>query len=392
MCGGRHAGVCKRDMSGNRFEFLELGEDDQTPQRPADAQGRASEPPLAGREPIAERGQEGEPLAQVRDVDTRGYRTFLHQEQDSEAVEAVRNRLRRAPGTLRAVEVFGERGGRAGQFNFPTGLALDRGGVLFVADSYNHRVQRVTPDGGVSPIGGRGHGRGQFLLPQGIATDRANAFYIIEQGNHRVQKYSSDGFLELVFGRLGTRDGEFQGPTGIAVAPNSGDIYVADAGNGRVQRFDASGNFLGLIGMAGPGHVSSFRPQTVAVDLADNLYVADPFANRVSRFDPLGRLAGQSSREFYQPRSLACGEDGMLFVADGGDGVSLEADARGRVLAWHVPQNRALATVEQPGRNLGSLSRPCGLAFGPASTDSAASGDLYVADTMNHRILRFLWE
>ena len=177
-------------MSGNRFEFLELGEDDSAPKRPAGADGDEAEAPV-GRDPIAERGPKGEPLAQVLDVDTRGYRTYLAQSQ--EETEAVRNRLRLTPGTLRAVEVFGERGSQAGQFNFPTGLAVDRNGVLFVADSYNHRVQRITPDGGVSPLGGRGGGQGQFLSPQAVATDPANAFYVVEQGNHRVQKFGADG-------------------------------------------------------------------------------------------------------------------------------------------------------------------------------------------------------
>jgi len=200
-------------MNGNRFEFLELGEEEHVPNRPAaGADAPGAETALGGRDPVAERGPNGEPLAQVRDADTRGYRNFLEQAQDEAATEAARRRHRMTSGTLRAVEVFGTRGSQAGQFNFPTGLAVDRGGVLFVADSYNHRIQRITPDGGVSPIGGRGHGRGQFLSPQGVATDAASAFYIVEQGNHRVQKYSADGFFQFTFGRLGAREGEFQGP------------------------------------------------------------------------------------------------------------------------------------------------------------------------------------
>jgi DNA-binding beta-propeller fold protein YncE len=376
-------------MNRNRFEFLELGEDGETPQRPAPAE-EAGERPLGGRDPVAERGPDGEPLAQVRVEDTRGYRNFLEQEQDSAEVEALRDRLRVTPGTLRAVEVVGGRGSAPGQFNYPMGLAVDGSGILFVADSYNHRVQRITPDGGVSPLGGRGSGRGQFLSPQGVATDAANAFYVVEQGNHRVQKYAEDGTLQLVFGRLGTRENEFRGPTGIAVAPLSGSIYVADTGNGRVQRFDPAGHFL--TAFAAPSG-ASFSPQAVAVDREENLYIADPFTGRIWRFDALGRAAGAMTAQFYQPRALACGTDSLVYVADAGQDAAtdLDADAHGRVQALHGAQGRVLATVEEAGRRLGGLARPGGLAVAPAS-GPGRRGDLYVADTRNHRVLRFLWE
>ena len=160
--------------------------------------------------------------------------------------------------------------------------------------------------------------------------------------------------------------------------------------NGRVQRFDAFGGFLGMIAAGRPGGVA-FSPQALAMDAGDNLYVADPFSNRVLRYDPLGRLAGQFSHPFQQPRALAC-DGGLLYVADGGDSTAMDAEIQGRVLALHLAQNMVLATVERPGRKLGALTRPGGLAVGPAPADGAGRGELYVADTMNHRILRFVWE
>ena len=110
-------------------------------------------------------GPDNQPLAQVRVTDPRGYQYFLEQSKQSESER--RHPVYSPQVTLRVAEVFGERGTKAGQFNFPTGLAVDGSGVLFIADSYNHRVQRITPDGGVAVIGGRGTGRGQFLSPQG---------------------------------------------------------------------------------------------------------------------------------------------------------------------------------------------------------------------------------
>ena len=138
---------------------------------------------------------------------------------------------------------------------------------------------------------------------------------------------------------------------------------------------------------------AAFSPQALATDAADNLYIADPFANRVLRYDPLGRPAGQFATVFQQPRALACAQ-GVLYVADGGDGAgaALDGEAPGRVVAWQMAQSRALATVERAGRRLGSLARPGGVAVAPAASDGIGRGDVYVADTMNHRILRFLWE
>jgi DNA-binding beta-propeller fold protein YncE len=309
---------------------------------------------------------------------------------------------------LRAVEVFGERGTQAGQFNFPTGLAVDKRGILFVADSYNHRVQRITPNGGVAVIGGRGSGKGQFLSPQAVATDDWQAFYIVEQGNHRVQKYSAEGVLELMFGRPGHREGELQGPTAIAVAPGTGDIFVADTGNCRIQRFDCEGRFLGLIGGPGGSSPPLTSPQALAVDAADNLYVADTFAQRVVRYDPLGRFSGEYGgrfgvaglpgapvSQFHEPRALACDVRGALYVADSAaEAAGAGMATHGRIQALEAGTGAVRATVNAPGRGLGSLVRPSGLAVGPprAASGRAPLSDLYASDTMNHRIQRFVWE
>jgi len=396
-------------MSADRFQFLEFEEEAGAAARPAFRRDVDEEP--AAREIDAEMMADGTTLAQVRVPDSRGY--AIAQEDEKEGgvtLSSLAGQSAAMPARLRPVEVFGERGDKAGQFHYPTGLAVDGSGVLFVADTYHHRIQRITPGGGVAVIGSRGTGRGQFLSPQGIATDEEDSFYVLERDGGRVQKFTKDGVLTLMFGRPGRGEGEMDGPTAIAVAPGSGYITIADTGNSRVQRFDSAGRFLGFIGGAAGYETGISSPQALAADAGGSVFVADTFGRRILRFDPLGRLdrqmggwqKGQIARRsavptinFYQPRALAVDPSALLYVADGGAPDALTGETRGRVQCVSLPEGRVVATLEKVGRSLGTLLRPGGLAVSPVADSGRqggpAWGDLYVADTMNHRILRFAW-
>ena len=389
-------------MNPNRFEYLEIEErqssdlsvvsdDFKTPdvvQRDPSAAGLLSSP-------------DGIALAQVTPQDLRGYQA------QPETVDEYSAPLLTG---LRVIEVIGSPGMRAGQFNFPTGIALDREGVLFVADSYNHRVQRVTPGGGVAVIGSRGSGKGQFLSPQGIATDEKSSFYIVEQGNHRVQKYSAGGELEMIIGRLGEREGEFRGPTSVAVAAGSGDIYVSDTGNARIQRFDYQGRFLSMLGIAKIYGHSLAHPHGIAVDEFDNLSVVDISTRKIAQFDPMGRFKrsiygtrdgdlASPLREFRNPRNIAHARPGqsnrpIVYVSDERN-TEIESNGKyGCLLAFDGSTGQVIAQVDDIGRGLGSLSLASGLAVGHSGTCDEAGmlrRDVFVSDTMNHRILRFAW-
>ncbi len=387
-------------MSSDRFSFLEFGDEDAPP---AEAQGGQTESEPAQRDIGVELLPDGTTLAQVRMSDPRSLQ-YLDEDEGTITLSSLAGQSMQVPNRLRIVEVLGERGTAVDQFQYPTGIAVDPQGILFVADSYAHRLKRITPDGGVSAIGSRGSGRAQFLSPQGVATDSDGAFYVVEQGNCRVQKFTREGVLTLVFGKPGREDGEFLGPTAITVAPNSGDIYVADTGGSRVQRFNAEGRFLNSLGASGPGLSS---PQAVAAAPGGALYVAETFAQRLVRFDPLGRLdqqiGGARSRlsaasgiALHQPRALAIDPAGLLYVADAGEPNPLSGETRGRLQCVSLLDTLpVIATIEKIGRSVGSLLRPGGLALGPPSDKPqpgrATWGDIYVADTLNHRILRFAW-
>ena len=401
-------------MASNRFDFLEIGEQERLRQLQERQRQESGEEPIeAPPEVNADATEEQRPRrrsgsagqAQATDssfdeaAEWSSQRVASQKRIASEPSYGVETSTGPARIEIKAVEVFGQRGGAAGEFNFPAGIAVDAAGILYVADTYNHRIQRITPDGGVAIVGSRGSGRTRFLAPTAVAVDVERSFYVVEQGNARVQKFAADGVLQLVFGRQGHRDGEFRAPMGIFVSPTTREILVADTGNARIQRFTQAGEYIGSLGAAGSVQPLLRSPQSVTCDAAGNIYVADTLANRISRYDPLGRFSGHFGGvlgkgaaqapvnvRFYEPHALACHPRGDLFIADA-------ADSSGRLVVMTSDTGAVLASIEDAGYNLGKLQRPGGIAIAPRLTTTYEHGrpiaDIYLADTMNHRIIRF---
>lgn len=390
-------------MKSNRFDFLELGDQTQAP----DTQEEEQESPVNLSVPAA-------PPARPSDQAIRTHASAARRNAPPRLAEVrINNEEERFPDVytnapkpvtgvvahrLKPVEVFGARGVAAGEFNFPSGMAIDNSGILWVADSYNHRLQRITPDGGVAVVGARGLGRGQFMTPMDVAVDDMRSLFVVDQSAHRVQKFTSEGVLELVLGKPGSRPGELRSPMGVAVNSDTGEILVADTGNSRVQRFDSYGRFLAVLGESESqgAHMIS-NPQALAVDMLGRIYVADTLARRIVQFDPLGRFVGyyggaigpnqkpgSVNLNFDEPRSLAVSSAGRLFIADAQRGA-------GRISVIDVETGSLLVEMPNAGKTLGALARPSGIAISPAANGAASSGDVYVADTMNHRIIRFTW-
>lgn len=393
-------------MAGNRFDFLEIGEGMEfvpvhsIPSLPEVTEDRG------GLSPDSVEWPAYNPSADQVAMPNAYFDVALRSATEESSVEEVLgSTFRPGDSGLRVVEVLGEPGNKAGQFNFPTGIAVDPTGILYIADSYNHRVQRITPAADVAIIGCRGGGRGQFQSPQGIATDSRQSIYVVEQGSHRVQKFSVNGTIELVFGRIGTRFGEFRSPSGIAVAPSTGHIYVADTGNARIQRFDVDGRYIGSLGMPGTTSQPLTSPTSIVVDALDNVFVSDLKTNRIVRFDPAGRQAGSyyairprdgsmAPRILNEPRSIALDPTGLLYVADGGS-VSPGKAVGGRVQVVDAATGADIICLEDVGHRLGSFARPGGIAVAAATASHLGPptrGDLFVSDTLNHRILRFTWK
>ena len=186
-----------------------------------------------------------------------------------------------------------------GAFMWPTAIALDRAGNVYVSDEWYHRISIFTKDGNwIGKWGTPGDGDGQLNRPSGLAFDRDDHLYLVDSQNHRVQKFDKDGTFLAKWGTVGNGEGEFNMPWGIAI-DTAGDVYVTDWRNDRVQKFTATGHFLMSFGTSGAGEGEFNRPTGIAVDQDGVIYVADWRNERLQVFDADGsfimQLAGEAT-------------------------------------------------------------------------------------------------
>jgi hypothetical protein len=216
--------------------------------------------------------------------------------------DTLNNRVQKFTSDGTFVAKWGTSGNGDGQFNAPQGIAVSSSGYVYVVDTTNYRVQKFTSSGDfVGKWGSNGMGDGQFRDPWGIAINSVGDVYVTETSGHRVQKFTSSaaflgwwGLDNLGFtgwhspgsgkwGIYGFGDGQFGSPGGTAV-DSTGDVYVADYGNSRVQKFTSSGAFVAKWGGLGSGNGQLNYPAGIAVDSAGYAYVADTNNFRIQKF------------------------------------------------------------------------------------------------------------
>ncbi|MCS6773586.1 MAG: TIGR03663 family protein [Anaerolineae bacterium] len=239
------------------------------------------------------------------------------------------NRVFRQAADGALLSAFGGAGNGPGQFNDPWGIAVDRAGNIYVADTFNHRVQKFTPEGvfllswgqpGVSNEPGEGK-RTLFFGPRGIAFDRQGRVLVTDTGNKRVQVFDTEGNFLTQFGAPGDEPGQFNEPVGIAV-DERGLIYVADVWNRRVQVFDESFAFVRAWTVPKWAQMPIELLQAVDhkpyIAVADNrVFVSSPRTGQVFAFTPAGTrldLPDLSLDAAEMPTGLAV-HDGQLLVA-----------------------------------------------------------------------------
>jgi tripartite motif-containing protein 71 len=298
------------------------------------------------------------------------------------------HRIQRFSASGTFLGTWGAFGSGYGQFSRPSGVAVAPDGTVYVADIFNRRIQRFSASGTfLGTWGAFGSGDGQFAWTSGVAVAPDGTVYVADSGNHRIQRFSASGTFLGAWGSWGSGNGQFSNPSDVAVAPD-GTVYVADTGNYRIQRFSASGTFLGAWGAQGSSDGQFAEPSDVAVAPDGTIYVVDSGTafpggtiqgnHRIQRFSATGTFLGSwgswgtNNGQFNRPSGVAVAPDGTVYVADGGNYRIQRFNATGTFLgswgSW--------------GTNNGQFSNPSGVAVAP-------DGTVYVADGGNHRIQRF---
>ena len=211
----------------------------------------------------------------------------------------------------------------------PWGLAVASDGAIYVADTWNHRIQKLDSEGNLTSFWGLyGQygpddplGQSAFYGPRDAAIGPGGRIYVADTGNKRVQVFEPDGEFAFQWGGKGVLEGYLDEPVGIAIGPD-GSVYVADTWNRRVQVFDKDGTFLRQWPIAGWDAGLSEEKPYLAVDAQGYVYVTDPGYYRVLVFDSLGHYVlsfgqyGSDASSFTLPMGIAVGEDGSIYVTD----------------------------------------------------------------------------
>ncbi|MBL7198523.1 MAG: TIGR03663 family protein [Anaerolineae bacterium] len=216
----------------------------------------------------------------------------------------------------------------AGGFYDPWDVAVDRDGFVYVADTWNHRIQRFTADGqfvtmwGVYGVSESAAGAaGSFWGPRAVAVDAEGMIYVSDTGNKRIQVFTADGDPVTQWGGKGTLDGQFDEPVGVALGPD-GQVFVADTWNQRIQAFDSAHFYSHKWEVyTWPGQSLSNKPY-LAVDAMGRVYATDPEGYRILVFDENGTYLaslqqyGRDDQGFMLPTGIAVDPQGYIYVAD----------------------------------------------------------------------------
>jgi NHL repeat-containing protein len=224
--------------------------------------------------------------------------------------------------------------------------------------------------------GTTGSGDGQLIAPAGVARDASGNVYVADSGNDRVQKFSATGTFLAKFGTSGAGNGQFTSPGGVAV-DGSGNIYVADTANNRIQKLTSAGAFVTAWGTSGTNDGEFDSPTAVAVDGSGNVFVVDSNNNRVQKFTSGGTfvstwgVGGSANGEFASPFGIGTDASGNVYVADAGNNRIQKFSGTGTfVTTW------------------GNLGTGDGEFVGTAGVAADASF-VYASDLGNNRIQKF---
>jgi streptogramin lyase len=315
------------------------------------------------------------------------------------------------------------------RFNLPSSVAVDFNGNVYVADTSNHTVRKLTPTGTnwvVTTIAGRAQWSGsadgsnseaRFDRPSGLTVDTEGNLYVADAGNNTIRRVTPMGTNWVVStiagqaGNFGTSDGfgdtaRFNNPSGVAVDANGVILYVSDTSNNTIRKLTRMGTgwmVSTIAGNAGAGGATDgwglnamfFKPKGIVTDKNGNLFVADYGENTIRKLTPSGgqwmvsTIIGVARYVGEGPSGIALDAEGNLYIADNSDNTIRRATP--------TATNWVVSTIAGKAGAYGSIdgtndAARFGLGFyynvGPTGVAVDASGNVYVADAFNNTIRR----
>jgi sugar lactone lactonase YvrE len=297
-------------------------------------------------------------------------------------------------------------------------VAADSAGNLYVADTENSSVRKVSADGYASTLAGlagsygSGDGSGasaRFYGPQGIAADSAGQLYVADTANGTIRRVTPAGAVSTFAGAPGNfnsfdgtgTNAQFFHPEAVAADPG-GNLYVADTWNHTIRKITPAGLVSTLAGLAGNfgsadgtnSKARFYRPAGIAVDGATNLFVADMFNHTLRKITSAGKvttIAGMAgvwgsadgtnnAARFYLPQGISVAANGDLLVADSGNQTLRRVSPDGT--NWVVSTVAGLSGLAGSTNGTGDGAR----FYFPAGIALNSEGYLYVADAANNLI------
>lgn len=308
-------------------------------------------------------------------------------------------------------------------FQSPQAVAADTDGTLYVADTANHVIRKISPSGAVTTLAGKIGVAGEldaagvsatFNSPQGIAVVTSGAskgvVYVADTGNHTIRRITPAGVVTTPAGDGGSQgdaggngpSARFRSPKGVAVNSAGTTVYVADAGNHTIRSLTITGTTTITVNVAlvaggsqvpgdvdAPGAGARFRdPSAIALDNAERLYVADTGNHKVRKIvgGVVTTLAGNGAAGNANGTGIAAQFSSPQGVTSDSTGANIYVGDTGNHLLRRVTSAGVVTTLAGTGAPGSADGTGTAASFNGLQELTLQNGNIYVADRTNHTI------